>query len=151
MMRHGILIVAHEPLASALKAVAAHTFPESAQEIEALDVEPSMSPADVEARARLLLTRVRSPQALILADVFGATPYNGVEPLADGVDVRLLAGVNVPMLWRALNHAGEALDAVASRAESGGIMGVMQVSPSRPQHQTLKSGPHDHEDGDDQQ
>ena len=151
MMRHAILLVAHSPLASALKAVAAHAFPESVQIVEALDVAPDMSPADVEAHARSLLARIGRPQALILVDVFGATPFNGIETLADGVDVKLLTGVNVPMLWRALNHAGEPLDVMASRAESGGVMGVMQVAPSRPQYQTSKPGSHDHEHGNDQQ
>ena len=147
----GILIIAHAPLASALKSVAQHTFPESASALEALDVASDMSLEDIDARARLLLDRVRRPQALILTDVFGATPCNVALRLADGVDVRLLAGVNVPMLWRSLSYAHEPLDAMASRAESGGAQGVMQVASSRPQNQTSKPAAHDHENDHHQQ
>jgi PTS system ascorbate-specific IIA component len=70
----------------------------------------------------------------VLTDVFGATPCNAVQALA-GPQVRVLAGVNVPMLWRTLCYADEPLDALVARALSGAGQGVMQVSPTRPQNQ----------------
>ena len=148
---HGILIIAHAPLASALKSVARHTFPESAPMLEALDVAADMPIEDIDVRARELLDRVRSPQALILTDVFGATPYNVAFRLADGADAKLLVGVNVPMLWRALTYANESLDDMASRAHAGGVQGVMQVGSSRPQSQSPRSAAHDHEEDHHQQ
>ena len=146
----GILIIAHAPLASALKAVAQHTFPDCARALEALDVTPEMTVEEIEAAARTLLDRVRSPQALLLTDVFGATPCNVAQKLVDGSTVRLIAGVNVPMLWRSLCYASEALEDMAARAANGGAQGVMQVASSRPQNQTLKHGSHDPENGQDQ-
>lgn len=50
-----LLIIAHAPLASALKAIAAHTFPDEAQQLRVLDVLPDMSPEALEAAARALL------------------------------------------------------------------------------------------------
>ena len=146
----GILIIAHAPLASALKAVAQHTFPDCARALEALDVTPDMSSEEIEAAARVLLERVRSPYALVLTDVFGATPCNVAQKLVDGPNVRLLAGVNVPMLWRSLCYAHESLEDMAVRAATGAAQGVMQVASSRPQNQTLKRPSHDPEDGQDQ-
>ena len=70
----GFMIIAHAPLASALKSVAGHTFPECAANIEALDVPPDMPIEEVEALARAMLERVRNPEALVFTDVFGATP-----------------------------------------------------------------------------
>ena len=70
----GLLIIAHAPLASSLKAVASHTFPECGHMLEALDVAPDMPVEEIEAKARELLGRVRNPEALIFTDVFGATP-----------------------------------------------------------------------------
>ncbi len=147
---HGILIIAHAPLASALKAVAQHTYPERAAAVEALDVASDTPIEDIDLRARELLGRVRNPQALILTDVFGATPCNVASRLVDGSNVRLLVGINVPMLWRALNYALEPLEVMASRAEAGGVQGVMQVATSRPQSQTPRSPPNGHEDDHDQ-
>lgn len=139
----GLLIIAHAPLASSLKSVAQHTFPDCARSLEALDVTPDMGLEEIEARAREALQRVRSPEALIFTDVFGATPCNVAQRLADGVQVKVIAGVNVPMLWRSLTYAEESLDGLVARAISGAMQGVMQVATSRPQNQAFKPGAND--------
>ncbi len=139
----GILIIAHAPLASSLKAVAAHAFPDSPAVLEALDVPPNMPLDEIEAQAQLLLARVRNPQALILTDVFGATPCNVAQRLSDGEQVRVLAGVNVPMLWRSISYAAEPLEALVARAIAGATQGVMQVASVRPRNQTFKPGGND--------
>ena len=139
----GLMIIAHAPLASALKAVAEHTFPECQRTLEALDVDRNMPLEEVEALARDMLARVRTPEALIFTDVFGATPCNVAQRLGDGVQVRVIAGVNVPMLWRSLHYSKESLEAVVMRAMAGATQGVMQVATSKPQNQTLKPGGND--------
>ena len=139
----GLMIIAHAPLASSLKAVAEHTFPDCSRVLEALDVSPDTPIEEVEARAREMLARVRNPEALIFTDVFGATPCNVAQRLGDGVQVRVIAGVNVPMLWRSLCYATEPLEAVVMRAMVGATQGVMQVATSKPQSQTLKPSGND--------
>jgi len=79
--------------------------------------------------------------ALILTDVFGATPCNTATRLADGLTQRVVAGVNVPMLWRAMAYRNEALDTLVARALSGGGQGVMSVSSHRPQTQSQDLSP----------
>lgn len=139
----GLLIIAHAPLASSLRAVARHTFPDCGSTLEALDVPPDMPLDQIEALARELLAKVRRPEALIFTDVFGATPCNVAQRLADGVQVKVVAGVNVPMLWRSLCYADEPLDALVARAMAGATQGVMQVATSRPQNQSYKPGGND--------
>jgi len=139
----GLLIIAHAPLASSLKAVAQHTFPDCARLLEALDVLPGTPVEEVERQAREMLGRVSNPDALIFADVFGATPCNVAQRLADGLHVKVIAGVNVPMLWRSLCYSDESLDAVVARAVAGATQGVMQVATSRPQNQAFKPGAND--------
>lgn len=137
------MIIAHAPLASSLKAVAEHAYPECKGSIQALDVAADASIDQVEAAARAMLQRVRDPDAIIFTDVFGATPCNVAQRLGDGLQVRVIAGVNVPMLWRSLCYAGEPLDAVVARAMAGAVQGVMQVATSRPQNQGVKPGAND--------
>jgi mannose PTS system EIIA component len=132
-----VLLIAHAPLASALLSVAGHCYEEKGHLFEAIDVEPTMSAETVEALARSALARLNSPEVLVLTDVFGATPCNVAQRLSDGVNVRVVAGVNVPMLWRSLCYLGEPLDALVARAVSGASQGVMQVAQTRPQNQTL--------------
>ena len=145
----GLLIIAHAPLASSLKAVAQHTFPDCARLLEALDVLPGTPVEEVERQAREMLGRVSNPDALIFADVFGATPCNVAQRLADGLHVKVIAGVNVPMLWRSLCYADESLDAMAARAMAGATQGVMQVAITAPQNQVRRN--HDKDQHDHQQ
>lgn len=138
----GLFIIAHAPLASALKLAAQHCFPEAAQTLQALDVQPNLPSDEVEAQARVMLAQAIASdargEALILADVFGATPCNTVQRLADGVHVKVITGANVPMLWRALNYASEPLDTLITRAVAGGSQGVMQIATSKPQNQLIQ-------------
>ncbi len=146
----GLLIIAHAPLASSLKAVAEHAFPDCAANLAALDVLPNMPIEEIEAQGRQMLERIRTPEALIFTDVFGATPCNVAQRLADGVQVKVVAGVNVPMLWRSLCYSADSLDSVVARAVAGATQGVMQVATSRPQNQTRKAASSDQKDHQDQ-
>lgn len=142
-----ILILAHAPLASALLAVARHAFPDCAARVQALDVGSDVGPEATEARARALLALDAEDDdgddVLILTDVFGATPSNVAQRLSDGSRVRAIAGVNVPMLWRAINYGGLPLDEVVSRSMVGGTQGVLAVTSTRPQNQAFQANAHD--------
>ncbi len=130
-----VLLIAHAPLASALLSVAGHCYEEKGHLFEAIDVESTMSAETVESLARAALARLNASEVLVLTDVFGATPCNVAQRLSDGVTVRVVAGVNVPMLWRSLCYLGEPLEALVARAVSGASQGVMQVAQTRPQNQ----------------
>ncbi|MDO9238306.1 MAG: PTS fructose transporter subunit IIA [Aquabacterium sp.] len=135
----GIFIIAHAPLASALKLAAMHCFPEAAQAMQILDVPPNLPRDEIEAQARVLLSMALDGDArgevLILTDVFGATPCNTMQSLADGVHVKIVTGANVPMLWRTLNYVAEPLETLVMRAVAGGTQGVMQIGTNRPHNQ----------------
>ncbi len=148
-----VLIVAHAPLASALLAVARHVYPECSAGLAAVDVSAADDLQAVEAALRVALGRFREAEVLILSDVFGATPCNAAMQVADGAHVRVVTGVNVPMLWRTLCYAGDSLESLVSRAVVGASQGVMQVAVTRPQNQTSssKSVPHDQVQGPHQQ
>ena len=130
-----LLIVAHAPLASALRAVGAHAFPHCATGVRAVDVQPDEDPDALEARLREM---IGEGEALVLCDTLGATPCNVAQRAAYGLRARIVTGVNVPMLWRALCYAGEPLDAWAARALAGGTQGVLQVAGTRPQNQSQR-------------
>jgi len=145
----GLLLIAHAPLATSLKAVVAHVFPNE-KGIEAIDVSPEAAPDIVEQQARAALTAIGEPEVLVLTDVFGATPCNVAMRLADGAQVRVVVGVNVPMLWRAVAYRSNPLAALVERAVSGAVQGVMQLAPSRPQTQTSRTSDHDQSRTQDQ-
>jgi mannose PTS system EIIA component len=147
---NGILIVAHAPLASALRACVLHVFPDSADSVRALDVLPDMPPDESVAQAKVLASQFSEPSLLVVTDVFGATPCNVAHRIVDGVRSKLIAGVNLPMLLRTVSYRHESLDALVSRAMVGATQGVIQVAVTAPQFQSRRNT-HDQDHRDHQQ
>ena len=133
---NGILLIAHAPLASALRSCALHVFPDCAAAVQAVDVPADEAPERTLARAQQALQALGGEQVLLIADVFGATPCNVAQRLSDGVHIRLVAGANLPMLLRSVCYRYESLEALALRAISGGAQGIMPVGSTAPQNQT---------------
>ena len=147
---NGIFIIAHAPLASALRQCVLHVFPDAADAVSALDVQPNMPPEETLAQARAMMRQSSTPQALVVTDVFGATPRNVAQKLVDGVRSKLIAGVNLPMLLRTVSYRHESLDALVSRAMIGATQGVIQVAVTAPQNQARRAS-HDQDHRDHQQ
>lgn len=138
MSQTGLLLIAHAPLASALRAVAEHVYPDCAHRLQTLDIQPGTPLPQVEEACRQALDRLPQTEVLVLTDVFGATPCNVAQRLADPSGrrrLRVITGVNVPMLWRVLCYDQEPLDRLAERALSGAAQGVMPVDVRAPQFQ----------------
>lgn len=149
---NGVLILAHAPLASALKQCVLHVFPDAGTAVAALDVQANEAPAATLAQARMLAEQLGTRHVLVLADLFGATPCNVATQLVqqwqltEGCSARLVAGVNVSMLLRAVTYRHEALEQLASRAIAGGTQGVLAISPAAPQNQARKQHDPNHHD-----
>ena len=147
----GILIIAHAPFASALRECVSHIYGGLPARIGVIDVSADCDPAQVVAFAHAEIDRLREENgALVLTDMFGATPANiagvalvltdmfGATPaniacrLASIPDVRVLAGVNLPMLVRAVCYRATPLDVLVDKALAGATKGVQAVGPATP-------------------
>ena len=148
-MNTGIFIIAHAPLASALRDCVLHVYPEADAGVVALDVPPNEATEVTRLAAITLMAQLGAPNTLMLTDVFGATPCNVAQKVVDGVHSKLVAGVNLPMLLRTVNYRHEPLDVLVARALSGGAQCIMQVAVTAPQNQNRK--PHDQNHHDHQQ
>ena len=143
---NGIFIIAHAPLASALRQCMLHVFPDNPAGVIALDVQANMPPEETLAQARIMFDQLNTSHMLVLVDVFGATPCNVAQKLVDGVTSKLITGINLPMLLRTVSYRNESLDALVARALAGGTQGVMQVAITAPQNQAQKKhDPDQHE------
>jgi PTS system ascorbate-specific IIA component len=122
----GILLLTHEEIGRALITAAQHVMPRLPCELDALEVASQDDPDT------LLASAFRAAQALdqgggvlVLADLYGGTPCNIANKLADrGTRVRCVSGLNLPMLLRVLNYADRPLDELAEVAASGGRSGI---------------------------
>ena len=142
-----LLIIAHAPLASALRQCALHVFPDLAHDLLALDVAAQTSPEATRQEAEQAVLRL-DPQGqdaiMILTDVFGATPCNIAQRLVTSKDRKLVAGANLPMLLRAATYRFEPLESMVSKALAGGMQGVMPVAVSAPQNQARQNDAYKH-------
>jgi mannose PTS system EIIA component len=144
---NAILIIAHAPLAHALRSCALHVFPDCGAHLAAIDVQPNVPPEETQAAARIAMAQLCGAEGikgvLVLTDIFGATPSNVAQKLVDGVKSRLITGVNLPMLLRSVSYRNESLDALVSRAVIGGTQGVMQVAIAAPHDQPRRNNDQD--------
>jgi len=101
----GIIVVSHEPLGTALIHCTRHIFGRMPAQLAALDVIPDEDPEAAYQAARELIARINDGSGvLVLTDVFGATPSRIAARLAEPYRVVVLAGVNLPMLVKALSN-----------------------------------------------
>src|SRR5436305_703454 len=149
---NAILIIAHAPLAHALRSCALRVFPDCGPHVAAIDVQPNLPPEETLHMAKIAMSQLAGDNVkgiLVLTDIFGATPSNVAQRLVDCVKSSLITGVNLPMLLRAVSYRNEPLEALVSRAVIGGTQGVMQVAITAPQNQARRN--HDPDDHDHQQ
>ncbi len=129
----GILIIAHAPLATALRECVAHIYGGLPARIGVIDVSPNCDPAEIVALAHSEIERLMEENgALVMTDVFGATPSNIAGRLAAIPNVRVVTGVNLPMLVRAVCYRATPLDTLVDKALSGATKGIHTVGPGTP-------------------
>jgi len=128
---NGILIIAHAPLAHALRSCAVHVFPDCEEALAAIDVQPNLPPEETLATARIAIDQLmrsgRHQGVLVLTDIFGATPSNVAQKLVDGVTV-------------AAHHGGEPAHAAAQRELPARVAGRPRVARRRRRHARRDAG-----------
>jgi mannose PTS system EIIA component len=129
---NSILIIAHTPLASALRSAALHAFPDAASRVAVIDVPPVQAPEVTLGMARALLSAVAQDAnmtgTLVMSDVLGATPCNVAQQLVTGSKVKCVAGTSLPMLFRAITYWDESLEVMTEKALLGGSLGAIAVT-----------------------
>ena len=100
-----LFLICHAPLASALHAVACHGFGRRLDEVEVIDVMASQSPEQVEKQITARWQELGSPtEILLLTDLAGATPANGIARWLKHHPGQGLAAASLPTLLRALTY-----------------------------------------------
>ena len=126
----GILIISHGNLGDSLIHCAHHVVGGNPPQLMHLGVTVQDDPDVVTPKALELVKQLDSGDGvLVLSDICGATPCNIASRLVKPGKVECLAGVNLPMLVRALTYRNEPLATMVEKALSGGKEGAMRICP----------------------
>ncbi len=124
-----LLIAAHGNLGESLIQCACHVLGQRPERLENLDLSSFDDPADMLAYTQERLEHLdKGKGVLILTDVYGATPCNTVCKVIEGHCVEAVAGVNLPMLLKALTYRDRDMDTLIAKAVSGGQAGIFHIA-----------------------
>ena len=126
----GILIIAHGTLGESLIHCASHVLNKRPPRLKQLGVTAQDDPLLLLPQARALVKELDAGSGvLILSDMYGGSPSNIAAKVLIPGRVEGVAGVNLPMLIRALTYREKPLATLLSKAVSGGCEGVMRIPP----------------------
>ncbi len=124
----GILIVAHGAFGEALIHCASHVLGKRPLRVRQVGITVHDDPDAILPQAQELVRQLdEGDGVLVLTDMLGATPSNIAARLAAPGRVEVVAGVNLPMLVRALTYRAQPLAVVVGKAISGGREGVLHL------------------------
>ncbi len=125
----GILIVSHGAFGESLIHSASHVLGKRPLFLRQVGVTVHDDPDAILPVAEDLIRFLdQGDGVLILTDIFGATPSNIATRLLRTGKVEGIAGVNLPMLIRALTYRDEPLESVIGKALSGATDGVRRMA-----------------------
>ena len=128
----GIFLITHGSLGESLVQCACHVLNKRPQQIVQLGVSGQDDPLDALPLARDMLKLVDSGKGvLLLTDIFGATPSNVALKLLQPGRIEGVAGVNLPMLLRALTYRDKDMETLVTKTVAGGRDGVMLMKGAR--------------------
>ncbi|MGH8750769.1 MAG: PTS sugar transporter subunit IIA [Burkholderiales bacterium] len=124
----GILIVAHGTLGESLIHCASNVLGSRPLHLMQIGVTVHDDPQAILPQAIKFTRQLdQGDGVLVLNDIYGATPFNIARKLLIAGKVEGVAGVNLPMLIRALTYRNEPLKTVVEKALSGGSEGVVRM------------------------
>ena len=124
----GILLITHGSYGEALVQNACHVLNKRPIQLNQLGVAAQDDPLDLLPLALQMLQLVDTGKgAVVLTDIFGASPANLALKLLEPGRIEGIAGVNLPMLLRALTYREKGMETLLTRAIGGGRDGVFNM------------------------
>ena len=124
----GILLITHGTFGESLIQNICHVLNKRPPLISQLGVAAQDDPLDILPMAQLLLKEVdEGDGVLILTDILGATPANTAAKLLEAGRIEGVAGVNLPMLLRAITYRERSMEVLVKKAVAGACEGVVHM------------------------
>ena len=129
----GILIVSHGAFGESLIHSASHVLGKRPLYLRQLGVTVHDDPDEILPVAKDLIRFLdQGHGVLVMTDIYGATPSNIASKLLVPGKVEGLAGVNLPMLIKALTHREECtLEQLVDKSLAGAAEGIVRMEHKR--------------------
>lgn len=127
-MSVSILIISHDEIGTALLNTVKQTFgSELPLPAATIELQATADPEVLIPKLRTVVTALDQGEGvLILTDLFGSTPSNIAQKVQDCNSVRVVSGLNLPMLIRIMNYPDLTLMELAEKAKTGGQCGIIE-------------------------
>ena len=130
-MSVGIVLVTHDDVGDALLNAAVSALGMCPLNVEVLSVRRTDTPELMIAEAKTLVARVEQGcGVIVMTDIYGSTPSNIAMALQQSDKVKLVAGLNLPMLIKVFNYPRFSLDELVQKALEGGREGILYYCAS---------------------
>lgn len=125
-MRVGLLLITHNQIGHQMMLMATTTLGEIPINYEIISVDPDESLDQVTDRANSSIKRLdQGDGVLVITDLYGATPGNIACRLLGHANIRVITGLNLPMLLKVANYATHDLDSLTQKALLGAKRGIV--------------------------
>lgn len=125
-MSVSILLITHEEIGNAMLHIAEQTYTELPLPVTPVNVSYDADPAELHKKLENFIQQLdQGTGVLVLTDMFGSTPCNIARSLEHVCHVKVVSGLNLPMLIRVLNYPTLTLEELTQKAISGGKEGVI--------------------------
>lgn len=132
-MTVSVLIITHEQVGQALLGAATATLGELPLPTTAVTVSYDTDPEELIPRLKRVAQNAEHGQGLIiLTDLYGSTPCNIARSLQDNPRIKVISGLNLPMLIRLMNYPNCDVNELAEKALTGGRDGVIACEDNEP-------------------
>jgi len=123
-----ILIVTHNKIGAEILKTAETILGKCIPSVQTISIPGNLKPEKLGLFADEIRLTIESLEkadgVLILTDIYGATPSNLVHYFTCSHHVKILSGLNLPMLIRILNYAEQPLDLLAKIGIVGANKGI---------------------------
>lgn len=125
-MSIGVLIITHGEIGDQFVKTAESTLVgELPLQCRTISVSQSCDPDTIVKKCQTIIEEINTDGVLVLTDIYGSTPSNIANRLATSSNIKVIAGVNLPMLIRILNYPESDLSELVEKALSGGHDGII--------------------------
>ena len=123
------LLVTHGEIGKSLSESAYQVFNKKQKKIEYISVNPSDEIQEIKKIIKKKIKLIDKKNGLIIFTNFiGPTPRNFFKVFSNTINLKIISGVNLAMLIKAISSKGNDLNKIASECQESAIENILEVN-----------------------